>query len=117
MNALTTTNQPSNLHLEQSYKIKVTRHEWRFLVWLHPNVVTMNISTTLTLLKMCVYHEWHTKRIAHKPHPTEDVKVKFSTADLIALKLILIEIRLPPAWNDDRNALLAKIDPLTVGIH
>lgn len=117
MNELTKKESPYiPIRMDESYKLKITRFEWQFLRWFYPAVMGTQLLAHTMLLELAVYHEWHQKRIARITTLVGSTKVKCSAADMIALKRVLIALPLPGQWSDDRNSLLAKIDPLTVGI-
>ena len=68
------------------------------------------------VLEICVLYPF-LRRHRDRFERREATKIKVKVAELLALKRALLAPALPPEWDIDRNGLIAKIDPLTAGIH
>ena len=100
--------------LEISYKLKLTRAELDLINWLVPWIANNRYAPGL-LLEICVLADL-IRRKRNQFERNEAAKMKLKPAEIIALKRVLSAPPFPDEWDVDRNGLLAKIDPLTVGI-
>ncbi|SER16534.1 hypothetical protein SAMN05444359_12641 [Neolewinella agarilytica] len=106
---------PHNIRLELSYKVSFTAHEMWFFNHFIPGVMVSEAHKANRLLELCNVQELF-RRKQDKFRDGQACKLKMTTAELLALKRLLLNTEVPTAWKHESETILAKLDQLTVGI-
>jgi hypothetical protein len=107
---------PLSNSLQENYKLPITGFEWQFLKWSHWFLMAHPGHARARPLEICVFHEFHRKRILKIVQLTGKTKVKATAAEILALKRLLRNTQFPTDWAPEAQSLLFTIDQLTVGI-
>lgn len=108
-------NPPPTGRMELFYKIAFTQHELWFLEKLTFKVMWSAAHHRERILELSVY-AFMLHRHKTKIQAGEACKLKLSTAEVLALKRLLLTTPVLDGWQNESKSILFKLDQLTVGV-
>jgi len=106
---------PLTTRVEPFYKIPFTAYELAFLEDLRFSIFFSVERHQNQRLEMYTYYVFLTSN-RKKIERREDVKLKLSVAEILAIKRLLLTTPIKPGWTNESSSILFKLDQLTVGI-
>lgn len=106
---------PPTGRLKPYHKLPFTMHELWFLESFSAQVMFAVEHHRKRILELCVFANLLSRHKA-KIHAGEDCKLKLTTAEVIAVKRLLLNTPVEAGWTNESSAILFKLDQVTVGV-